>query len=169
MESVIYLKASQKKIYEELSITTDRQKIIDLLIEMLPHASTFQVVWLFRFWLEKLTVDEIDQNPALKCALIEIEIYKGNLKNAKALLETLDHDSIYYLLTLTTMPGISDQEYIDVLKKLKTKNLKPNEFVYLSTARPTTLCAIHDYTRRLGLSEQEFVELIFKMRNNVSL
>lgn len=141
-----YLSEKDKQTLHELRHTDEMEDIAELLEGVLKRQPSVHTLWEYRKWFLRLNDEQLQKRPSLTFGLIQIYILSGELKKAKAVLDTLPQDVPYYLFAKLMYPGIEREEREDAIRKIKQLGYFPEPKMVLTAGRPSVLNGIWDLT-----------------------
>ena len=118
-----YLPIDDRNNLRVLRHTQDRSVILAILGSIFNRPLyTLQALWEYRKWFLELTDDEIKENPPLAFGKSQIFQMQGEIKKAIDVLDCIDKNHPYYLITKLMLQGLDVREKSVLIKAMDEHN-----------------------------------------------
>ncbi len=159
-----YLPIDDRNNLRLLRHTQDRSVILAILGSIFNRPLyTLQALWEYRKWFLELTDDEIRENPPLAFGKAQILQMQGNVKEAISLLDYIDKNHSYFLITKLMLQGLDIKEKPALIKAMEQHNWHFKNML-LTAGRPSVMNGAWDlssFAEEIALGEKgEIYELL---------
>lgn len=159
-----YLPIDDRNNLRVLRHTQDRSVILAILGSIFNRPLyTLQALWEYRKWFLELTDDEIKENPPLAFGKSQIFQMQGEIKKAIDVLDCIDKNHPYYLITKLMLQGLDVREKSVLIKAMDEHNWQFKNLL-LTAGRPSVMNGAWDlslYADEIVSGEKgEFYELL---------
>lgn len=134
-----YLPIADRNNLRVLRHTQDRSVILAILCSIFNRPLyTLQALWEYRKWFLELTDEELKENPTLAFGKSQILQMQGEVNEAMEILDLIDKNHPYYLITKLMLQGLDVREKPELIHEIENHHWIYNNLL-LTAGRPSVM------------------------------